>query len=259
MRRILPCSCRAKTISIRRALRVRHKASPPFLYRMPPNKKGGKAYKKMKTGEKEEVEFIDILPMQYVARAVRVLGNRNILSYCHDNVIRICHIPRGMKGHSPDKLIEVGDIILISLRDFTSPLSRLDPATSTREQLREEQMKLEESLKRVDRGDVIAKYAPEQIRSMKKDGLYPKIFLKLEDKEGVSLDKCGQEVDEKLFLSMNKEDDLFEYEEDEEEEEETETTEIVDKREKVNHRKTREIRDQSVIQQSEKEITLDEL
>ena len=211
----------------------------------------------MKTGEKEEVEFIDIQRMQFVARAVRVLGNRNILCFCHDNIVRICHIPRGMKGHSPDKLIEVGDIILVSLRDFTAAF--LDPATSTKEQLRAEQDTLDRAMKTITRGDVIAKYPPEQVRWFKKEGTYPKLFLKLEDAKEVNLEAVGEEIGAKVLDSMNEEDDIFENGE-EEPEEEAEETKIVDKRDKTNHRAGgREVREAHEIKQAEKDVTFDEL
>ena len=100
---------------------------------MPPNKTGGKGYKKGK-GDESEVVFIDIQKDQYMARAVRILGDRNVLCFCDDNVMRICHISRRMKGFSDTKKIEVGDIVLVSLRDFTSA----DPKT-------------------VKRGDILAK------------------------------------------------------------------------------------------------------
>ena len=213
----------------------------------------------MKTSEKEVVEFIDIQRMQFVARAVRILGNRNILCFCHDNVPRICHIPRGMKGHSPDKLIEVGDIILVSLRDFTAHF--LDPKTSTAEQLRAEKEALDKAMKTITRGDVIAKYPPEQVRWFKKEGMYPRLFLKLEDAKEVSLDTLGEEIGTKILDSMNEEDDIFEHgEESESESEAEEASKIVDKREKVNHRAGgREVREGHEIKQAEKDVTFDEL
>jgi translation initiation factor IF-1 len=220
--------------------------------------KGGKAYKKMKGGEKEVVEWIDIQRLQFVARVIRMLGDRNILCYCHDNVSRMCHIPRGMKGKSPDKLIQVGDIILISLRDFTANF--LDPTKSTKEQLKEEKDELERAMKKVTRGDVIAKYPPDQVRSFKKDGLYPKLFMKLEEVTAIKdLENMGTELPEKTFTGLVVEDDLFDGETKEEGEEEEAKPTIVDKADKVNHRKEREVRDRNVIQQEENEITLDDL
>ena len=212
----------------------------------------------MKTGEKEEVEFIDIQPLQFVARAVRVLGNRNILCFCHDNVVRICHINRGMKGHSPDKLIEVGDIILVSVRDLTP---WVDTKLLTPRQLEDYTRQLEDRMKTIRRGDVIAKYPPEQVRHFKKEGAYSRLFLKLEDAKEVGLDALGEEIGSKILDSMNEEDDVFEHgEESESEEEAEEETKIVDKREKVNHRAGgREVREAHEIKQAEKDVTFDEL
>ena len=131
---------------------------------MPPNKKGGKGYKKGK-GASDEPVFIDKLPDQFVARAVRILGERNVLCYCEDNVVRICHVCRRMKGR---EFVESGDIVLVSLRDF----SNADPKT-------------------IKRGDILAKYAPEQVSKMRKeDGSNPKVFIKLEGM-GISLGDVG--------------------------------------------------------------------
>lgn len=207
---------------------------------MPPNTKGGKGYKKHKTGDSEEVVFIDIQPQQYIARAVRILGNRNVLCYCHDNITRICHICRRMKGHSADKKIELGDIVLVSLRDFSS--NDVSP---------------------IKRGDIIAKYPLEQVKYLKRVGSYPKLFMKLEEKEGIVLENIGEKVDDKIFLTgINEDGYTFETDEEEgeTEEEKEEETKIVDKRERVSHRKGgREIREGNVIQQDEKEINVDDL
>jgi translation initiation factor IF-1 len=219
--------------------------------------KGGKGYKKMKGAEKEVVDWIDIQRLQFVARVVKILGDRNILCYCHDNISRMCHIPRGMKGKTPDKLIQIGDIILVSLRDFTA--SFLDPAQSTKEQLQEEKEALDKAMKSITRGDVIAKYPPDQVRSFKKDGLYPKLFMKLEEvAELRSLDNMGVDLPAKMFSGLTIEDDLFDGEALEEDEQQQTT--IVEKADKVNHRKGgREVREAHVIQQEEKEVTLEEL
>ncbi len=224
---------------------------------MPSNMKGGKGYKKMKGAEKEVVDWIDIQRLQFVARVVKILGDRNILCYCHDNISRMCHIPRGMKGKTPDKLIQIGDIILVSLRDFTA--SFLDPAQSTKEQLQEEKEALDKAMKSITRGDVIAKYPPDQVRSFKKDGLYPKLFMKLEEvAELRSLDNMGVDLPAKMFSGLTIEDDLFDGEALEEDEQQQTT--IVEKADKVNHRKGgREVREAHVIQQEEKEVTLEEL
>jgi translation initiation factor 1A len=199
-----------------------------------PNKKGGKAYKKGKgdqeTGEKD---FIEILPDQYMARAIRVLGDRNVLCYCHDNVLRICHICRRMKGKV---WVEPGDMVLVSLRDFTGG----DPKT-------------------VKRGDILAKYAPEQMRQLKKDGVNPRLFMKLDGCAGINLDELGVDKTDDTRIVENGADDGFDFEsgDDEEEEEEgaannDDESKVVPKKDKKSHgRGTREVRDVSEIVSSE--------
>ena len=102
---------------------------------MPPNFKGGKGYKKKKKEEQTTPVYIDMQEGQMLARAIRLLGNRNVLCFSNDNIIRICHISGKMKGRV---YIEPGDVVLISLRSFASP-------------------EIEVSTKSVKRGDIVAK------------------------------------------------------------------------------------------------------
>jgi translation initiation factor 1A len=203
---------------------------------MPPNKKGGKGYKKGK-GEDVVQEFIDIQAGQYMARAIRILGDRNVLCYCDDNVLRICHICRKMKGRV---WVEAGDMVLVSLRDFSAE----DPKT-------------------IKRGDILAKYAPDQVRVLKKEGkVNERLFMKLEDRNGISIDAVGEDkTGDTSILDKKEDDDGFDFEsgsetESEEEEAGEDGTKIVAKKDKKNHRGEREIRDS---EQIEKEIALDDL
>ena len=204
---------------------------------MPPNKKGGKGYKKGK-GDDVVQEFIDIQAGQYIARAIRILGDRNVLCYCDDNVLRICHICRKMKGRV---WVEAGDMVLVSLRDFSAE----DPKT-------------------IKRGDILAKYAPDQVRVLKKEGkVNERLFMKLEDRNGISIDAVGEDkTADTSILDKKEDDDGFDFEsgsETESEEEEVpgeDGTKIVAKKDKKNHRGEREIRDS---EQIEKEIALDDL
>jgi len=203
---------------------------------MPPNKKGGKGYKKGK-GDEVAQEFIDIQEGQYMARAIRILGDRNVLCYCDDNVLRICHICRKMKGRV---WVEAGDMVLVSLRDFSAE----DP-------------------KSIKRGDILAKYAPDQVRVLKKEGkVNERLFMKLEDRNGISIDAVGEDkTGDTSILDKKEDDDGFDFEsgsETESEEEETgeDGTKVVAKKDKKNHRGEREIRDS---EQIEKEIALDDL
>lgn len=191
-----------------------------------PNKKGGKGYKKGK-GDEVALEFIDIQEGQYMARAIRLLGSRNVLCYCDDNVLRICHICRNMKKYRV--WVETGDVVLISLRHFS------DVDTKT-----------------IKRGDIIAKYAPEQLRLLKKEGkVNERLFMKLEDR-GVMIDAVGEDMTDETMIVDAKEDDLFDYDDEDDEasgsEEKDEPT-IVAKKDKVNHR----------VGRVEREISLDDL
>jgi len=191
-----------------------------------PNKKGGKGYKKGK-GDEVALEFIDIQEGQYMARAIRLLGSRNVLCYCDDNVLRICHICRNMKKYKV--WVETGDVVLISLRHFS------DVDTKT-----------------IKRGDIIAKYAPEQLRLLKKEGkVNERLFMKLEDR-GVMIDAVGEDMTDETMIVDAKEDDLFDYDDEDDEasgsEEKDEPT-IVAKKDKVNHR----------VGRVEREISLDDL
>jgi initiation factor 1A len=197
---------------------------------MPSNKKGGKNYKKGKKDESAP-EYIDIQPGQFMARAIRILGDRNVMCYCHDNVVRICHISRRMKGMSDEKRIEIGDILLTSLREFNA----ID-------------------VKAVKRGDILAKYTPEQVRDLRKEGLYPKLFLKVEEfsRMEAGTDLSGSNMLDSLEKGA---DDGFEFEKSEAEDSESEETQIVDKRDKVNHRAGGRV----AHEEPEKEINIDHI
>ena len=200
-----------------------------------PNKKGGKAYKK-KGKEDEKEEFIDIQPGQYMARATRILGERNVMCYCHDDVIRICHICRKMKGRV---WVEIGDIVLVSLRDFSAD----DPKT-------------------VKRGDILAKYSPDQVRMLKKEpGANPRLFLKLEEDANVRLDNLGVDLSGTKMASSMQVEDGFEFESSEEgSSEEEDQVEKVAKKDKVSHgRGVRQTREGSEMPEVEKEINIDDI
>ena len=153
-----------------------------------PNFKGGKAYKKKKGGEQNAIIQIDRQPDQQVARVIRVLGNRNMLCYCNDNLIRVCHVRGKLRNRV---YIELGDVILISLRDFDEDASGQTSGSSAAPSAQPaagiplmpgevapvKEVKKEPSM----RGDILAKYPPEYHSKLKKeDGVNPRLFLQLE-------------------------------------------------------------------------------
>jgi translation initiation factor 1A len=81
---------------------------------MPPNKIGGKNYKKSKSYNDDPVIY-DRLPGQMYGRVTKLVGGGNVMVYCNDNCERLCHI----RGNMRKKVwIAIGDIVLISLRDL---------------------------------------------------------------------------------------------------------------------------------------------
>jgi translation initiation factor 1A len=122
-----------------------------------PNKTGGKNYKKSKHGgEDENALFVERQEDQQYGRVVRVLGNGNMLVYCNDNKERICHIRGAIRKRV---WINLGDVVLISLRDFGE----------------------------ADRGDVLAKYEPKHYSKLKKEsGVNLVLFNNLEGKGATS-------------------------------------------------------------------------
>ena len=119
---------------------------------MPPNKKGGKNYKKGKHDDPDPIMY-ERLPDQMYGRVIKLLGGCNALVYCNDNRERLCHIRGAMRKKV---WIEVGDIVLISLRE-------LDRTGNT-------------SIDSIQRGDICAKYDTRVIYKLKeKDqiGLVP--------------------------------------------------------------------------------------
>jgi len=128
---------------------------------MPPNTKGGKNYKKGKHVEEEAVVY-DKLPGQMYGRVIKLLGGCNALIFCNDGRERICHI----RGNMRKKVwLASGDIVLISLRDFTN-----DNDTTS------------------NRGDICAKYDQKVIYKLreKDNTINSKLFITTDKSDTVS-------------------------------------------------------------------------
>ena len=154
------------------------------------NLTGGKNHKKAKQGCEKPI-FIEKQTDQQYARVVQVLGNRNILAYCNDNIVRLCHIRGSIRK---DMWISKGDLILVSLRDFL--LDKDD---------------------KFEKGDILYKYDRELHSVLRKeDNINIRLFLTLETKSLEQLKTFGGQkielADSDLF-----DDDLFEENEDDEE------------------------------------------
>ncbi len=122
---------------------------------MPPNKKGGKNYKKGKHATDAPIVY-ERLEGQMYARVIKVLGNCNLLVYCNDGRERICHI----RGNMRKKVwMGTGDIVLISVRDFGN-----------------------EKAGELGKGDICAKYDQSVLSKLKHrdPDINPKLFLNIE-------------------------------------------------------------------------------
>lgn len=165
-----------------------------------PNRTGGKNYKKSKQTGSIVKPFIDRQPDQQYARILRNLGGRNMLVYCNDNKIRLCHICGAMKKFT---WLNVGDLVLISLRDF--------------------EKKPEPGSKEYEKGDIVAKYDSEHVGKLKKQpDINPKLFMTLETMDGKILAEIGTKDQSKMMLPGEDDDGGIEFDRGDEKEEESE-------------------------------------
>jgi initiation factor 1A len=140
-----------------------------------PNQTGGKNYKKGKhTSASQKPVMIDRQGDQQYARVIKMLGNCNLLVYCNDNKVRLSHIRGALRKRCP---IHVGDILLISLRDFET----YEPGE-------------------LEKSDIVAKYPVDLLSKLRKQNdINPKLFLALEERdvaqeEGDLFDETAGEV-----------------------------------------------------------------
>ncbi|KAL8274639.1 hypothetical protein Esti_001354 [Eimeria stiedai] len=104
--------------------------------------KGGKNRRRGKNdneGEKRELQFKEA--GQEYGQVLRMLGNGRLEAHCFDGVRRLCHIRGKMRKRV---WVNAGDIVLISLREFQD-----------------------------NKGDIIAKYTPDEARALKSYGELP--------------------------------------------------------------------------------------
>ena len=154
---------------------------------------GGKDYKKKKHAT-ETAKYQEKEDDQLWARVIKILGNRNTLAYCNDNVVRLCHIRGSIRK---DKWISVGDIVLISCRDFGN---EKEDVIATKE--------------KYEKGDILHKYDREDHSKLRKEKeMNPKLFLNLENasEEGLTMIKQN-----KMTNEVCEDDDIFGSDDDDE-------------------------------------------
>jgi len=186
----------------------------------------------------DEVVYLERQPDQMVGRIVRLLGDLNTTVYCQDNKQRLCKICRSIKK---GVRFEVGDIVLVSLRDCEVSNAELAEG------------------KRGDKGDILNKYHPYQYSELKKEGINHHLFTNMNTLSEMSkLIEDGKE-DAAIKLAEKKEaeeeDDIFDRDKEEEESDsegkEEKPKVIVEKKDKINHRANAAVK--------ERELTLDDL
>jgi len=157
-----------------------------------PNIRGGKSYKKSKGktkfGEDEEIAYLEIAKDQMVGRVLRLLGNLNATVYCQDNKQRLCKICRSIKK---SVRFDVGDVVLVSLRDCEVSKSDLDKGI------------------RGSRGDILDRFHPKQFKELKEDGVNPAIFLTLDSVSEMAVKVENGDLAGALALAENAQEDIF--------------------------------------------------
>jgi translation initiation factor 1A len=154
------------------------------IVRRMPNLTGGKNYKKTKHAT-EKSKYIEKEDDQQFARVLQILGNRNTLAYCNDNVIRLCHIRGSIRK---DMWINTGDLILISLRDF-----------------------LQDKKDKYEKADILHKYDREYYSKLKKEkGFNEKLLLTLETSDTEQLARIKEM---RFNTTVGNDEDIFDHEE----------------------------------------------
>jgi len=160
------------------------------------NLRGGKAFKKGKkapAGDADKVEkFFGRDEDQDYARVIAMLGNRRVRCFCNDAKERICKIRGSMcKGPKKQK-IEVGDIVLISYRDFA--YSSEDEEEGPVIDLSGAAVKQTAEI-----ADIIGKYSRSHWRDIRKEpGVHHRLFIGDQEKEAFDeLFDTGEEASER--------------------------------------------------------------
>jgi translation initiation factor 1A len=103
--------------------------------------KGGKNRRRGKSDRDGKRELVFKEEMQEYAQVSKMLGNARVEAFCFDGVSRMCQIRGQMRKRV---WINVGDIVLVSLREFQD-----------------------------NKADIIWKYTPDEARSLKAYGELP--------------------------------------------------------------------------------------
>lgn len=149
------------------------------------NLRGGKAFKKGKkpaAGENEKEEkFFGRDNDQDYARIVAMLGNRRVRCFCNDGKERIGKIRGALCKGAKKQKIDVGDIVLISYREFSEADD--DEDISSNKTTKEDISSTKASAEIVD---IMYKYSRGHWRHIRKEAdIHQRLFLSENDEEGL--------------------------------------------------------------------------
>jgi initiation factor 1A len=144
------------------------------------NVRGGKAFKKGKKGggaaggdDERATRFNGRDEEQDYARIVRLLGDRRALCFCNDGYERVGKIRGGICRGPRKQIIRVGDIVLISFREFQDDGSisvgtAADAATG-------KALTTDSGHKEIV--DIMHRYEPRDLRHIRKEtGIHPALL-----------------------------------------------------------------------------------
>jgi initiation factor 1A len=148
-----------------------------------PNNKGGKNYKKSKNNVEDNAVLYEKMDDQMYGRVTKVLGNCNVMVYCNDDKERLCHIRGSMKKKC---WISAGDIVLISIRDFSSDSGSGSGGGCGGIN------------KEISKGDICAKYDPRVIYKLRQKDITinPRLFLNIESIEENNRERVGPVIED---------------------------------------------------------------
>ena len=142
-----------------------------------PNLTGGKKYRSgFRTQQEPELHEVNEEEGQMIGRVVKALGDRNMMVFCNDNKERVCHIRGGLCKRRGKVRIEVGDIVLISLRGEGIGSSH-----------------------QMDRGDILEKFDRDLHKKLQRTlpGANPRLFTNIEslDTTARASNKTAEELE----------------------------------------------------------------
>lgn len=149
------------------------------------NLAGGKNFKKGRKlptdGGADEKRFDGVEEGQDLGRVTKMLGNRRVLCFCgSDGMERVCKI-RGVLCKGPKKQrIEIGDIVLVSSRDYSGggDDSDSDDAGTTAYKVTAAEGGATTANGKRDVYDLMMKLAPSQVRDARRKvtGMHKQLF-----------------------------------------------------------------------------------